>query len=59
MYKALSSTFHRSIDFYAAREATVGKEVMTKFGVQTLPSLVILQGDESILYPGTSRNDHL
>ena len=52
MYKSLSSSFHRSIDFYAAKESTVGIDAMEKYGVKKSPALVVLRGDEVTIYEG-------
>ena len=54
MYKSLSSSFHKSIDFYAAKESTVGIEAMNKFGISKSPALVVLRGDEVTVYEGRS-----
>lgn len=52
MYKSLSSSFHRSLDFYAAKESTIGLEAMEKYGIKKSPALVVLRGDEVIIYEG-------
>jgi hypothetical protein len=54
MYKALSTTFHKSMDFFAAKEATVGKDAMETFGVRKVPSLVVLKDGAVIIYDGQS-----
>lgn len=52
LYKALSTDFHRSIDFYAARDTKVGEEAMKSFGVDKTPALLVLHGDEVSKYDG-------
>ncbi len=42
------------MDFFAAKEATVGKEAMEKFGVSKVPSLVVLKDGAVIIYDGQS-----
>lgn len=52
LYKALSSDFHKTLDFYAAREVKVGVEAMEAFGVKKTPAVVVLYGDEITVYEG-------
>ena len=40
------------MDFYAAKESTVGVEAMEKYGVKKSPTLVVLKGEEAIIYDG-------
>ncbi|KDE07500.1 hypothetical protein MVLG_02175 [Microbotryum lychnidis-dioicae p1A1 Lamole] len=59
MYKALSADFHKTLDFYAAREAKVGKEAMALFGVDKVPALLVLDGDKVTKYDGPLKYDAL
>lgn len=52
LYKALSTDFHKTIDFYAARDSKVGDEAMKEFGVEKVPALVILEGEKISKYEG-------
>ncbi|KAK4704907.1 hypothetical protein P7C70_g1300, partial [Phenoliferia sp. Uapishka_3] len=52
LYKALSTDFHRTIDFYAARDTKVGLEAMKEFGVEKVPSLVVLDQSGTKIYQG-------
>ena len=52
LYKALSTEFHRTLDFYAARSAKIGEEGMKAFGVEKMPGLVLLDGDQVHKYEG-------
>lgn len=52
LYKALSTDFHKTLDFYAARESKVGAEAMLAFGVSKTPALVILRGETVEVYEG-------
>ncbi|SCZ99451.1 BZ3500_MvSof-1268-A1-R1_Chr3-1g06017 [Microbotryum saponariae] len=58
MYKALSADFHKTLDFYAAREAKVGKEAMALFGVDKVPALLVLDGDKVTKYDGAFSAGH-
>lgn len=55
MYKSLSSSFHKKIDFYAAKESTIGEAAMAEFGVKKVPSLVVIKAGVVALYDGTFR----
>lgn len=57
LYKALSTDFHKTVDFYAARDSKVGEEAMKAFGVEKVPALVVLDGDKVSKYEGASRRD--
>ncbi|BGP39703.1 hypothetical protein JCM10450v2_003672 [Rhodotorula kratochvilovae] len=59
LYKALSTDFHRGIDFYAARDSKVGKEAMAAFGVESTPALLVLHGGEVAKYDGPLKYDKL
>ncbi|SCV71140.1 BQ2448_2728 [Microbotryum intermedium] len=59
MYKALSADFHKTLDFYAAREAKVGKEAMALFGVDKVPAVLVLDGDKVTKYDGPLKYDAL
>ncbi|BGP31738.1 hypothetical protein JCM10296v2_003512 [Rhodotorula toruloides] len=59
LYKALSTDFHRSIDFYAARDTKVGEEAMKSFGVEKTPALLVLHGGEVSKYDGPLKYDSL
>ncbi|GAA5874584.1 hypothetical protein JCM3774_004653 [Rhodotorula dairenensis] len=59
LYKALSTDFYRTMDFYAARDSKVGQETMDKFGVDKVPALVVLHGDEVKKYDGPLKYDKL
>ncbi|KAI5476454.1 protein disulfide-isomerase A6 [Pseudohyphozyma bogoriensis] len=59
LYKALSTDFHKTIDFHAARDATVGEEGMRAFGVTKVPALVLLKGEEVIRYDGPLKHENL
>ncbi|KAM0752013.1 thioredoxin-domain-containing protein [Meredithblackwellia eburnea MCA 4105] len=55
LYKALSTDFFKTVDFYAAREAKVGGvETMREFGVDKTPAIVVLrgEGEEVVKYEG-------
>lgn len=52
LYKALSTDFHKTIDFYAARDSKIGEETMKAFGVEKVPALVILDGEKVTKYEG-------
>lgn len=52
LYKALSTDFYKTVDFYAARESKIGKETMAAFGVDKVPALVVLRGDKVDKYDG-------
>ena len=52
LYKALSTDFHRSIDFYAARDAKFGEDTLKSFGVEKVPALLFLDGDKVTRYEG-------
>lgn len=54
LYKALSTDFYRQMDFFAARDSKVGQETMRAFGVDKVPALVVLHGDEVAKYDGVS-----
>lgn len=54
MFKSLSTSFHKTIDFYAARETVVGAEAMAKFGATQVPTLVAVQDGEVTVYSGAS-----
>jgi protein disulfide-isomerase A6 len=54
LYKALSTDFYRQLDFFAARDSKVGQETMRAFGVDKVPALVVLHGDEVAKYDGAS-----
>ncbi|CEQ40231.1 SPOSA6832_01831, partial [Sporobolomyces salmonicolor] len=55
LYKALSTDFHRSIEFYAARDTKIGEEAMRAFGVDKTPALLVLSGEGEVKrYDGTS-----
>lgn len=56
LYKALSTDFHRGLDFYAARDSKVGEEAMRAFGVEKTPALLVLRGGDDVArYDGASR----
>ncbi|GEM07541.1 hypothetical protein Rt10032_c03g1558 [Rhodotorula toruloides] len=59
LYKALSTDFHRSIDFYAARDTKVGEEAMKGFGVEKTPALLVLHGGDVSMYDGPLKYDSL
>ncbi|GAA6053102.1 hypothetical protein JCM3770_000385 [Rhodotorula araucariae] len=59
LYKALSTDFHRGIDFYAARDAKVGMEAMAAFGVDKTPALLVLDGEKVNKYDGPLKYDKL
>ncbi|GAA6062131.1 hypothetical protein JCM10212_003166 [Sporobolomyces blumeae] len=60
LYKALSSDFFRSIDFYAARDVKVGQDAMDKFGVDKVPTLLVLTGPDQVeKYEGLLKYDKL
>ncbi|GAA5837849.1 hypothetical protein JCM3766R1_001494 [Sporobolomyces carnicolor] len=60
LYKALSTEFHKSIDFYAARDAKVGPEGLEVFKVEKLPALLVLKGgDEFETYQGPLKYDKI
>ncbi|BGO91295.1 hypothetical protein NBRC10512_007032 [Rhodotorula toruloides] len=59
LYKALSTDFHRSIDFYAARDTKVGEGAMKSFGVEKTPALLVLHGGEVSKYDGPLKYDSL
>ncbi|GAA5825513.1 hypothetical protein JCM11251_000267 [Rhodosporidiobolus azoricus] len=59
LYKALSTDFHRSLDFYAARDSKVGEEAYKAFGVEKLPALVILDGEKVQQYDGPLKYDKI
>ncbi|GAA5981857.1 hypothetical protein JCM5350_005750 [Sporobolomyces pararoseus] len=60
LYKALSTDFHKSIDFYAARDTKVGPEGLAVFGIEKLPALLILKGgDEIEKYEGPLKYDKI
>lgn len=42
------------MDFFAARDSKVGQETMSTFGVDKVPALVVLHGDEVAKYDGAS-----
>ena len=52
LYKALSTDFHKTMDFYAARDTKVGPEAMKEFGVEKVPALVVLDGAKTVIYDG-------
>jgi hypothetical protein len=52
LYKALSTDFRRTIDFFAARDAKVGEDAYKAFGVETLPALLVIDGSEVKKYEG-------
>ena len=54
LYKALSTDFHKSMDFYAARDTKVGPEAMKDFGVEKVPALVLIEGHKTVIYDGQS-----
>ncbi|GAA5828611.1 hypothetical protein JCM5353_004323 [Sporobolomyces roseus] len=60
LYKALSTDFFKSLDFYAARDVKIGEEGMKAFGVEKLPALLVLKGgDEIERYEGPLKYDKL
>lgn len=59
LYKALSTDFHKTVDFFAARDSKVGKEAMAAFGVDKVPALIVLRGDKVDKYEGTSSSSPL
>ncbi|GAA5870721.1 hypothetical protein JCM1840_006784 [Sporobolomyces johnsonii] len=60
LYKALSTDFHRSIDFYAARDTKVGEQAMRAFGVDKTPALLVLSGEGEVKrYDGPLKYDKL
>lgn len=52
LYKALSTDFHKKIDFYAARETKVGAEAMKAFGVEKVPAIVVIHENTIEKYEG-------
>lgn len=54
LYKALSTEFHKSMEFYAARSAKIGEDGLKAFGVDKVPALVLLDGDQVKKYEGES-----
>ncbi|BGP15814.1 hypothetical protein JCM10213_005703 [Rhodosporidiobolus nylandii] len=52
LYKALSTDFYRTIDFYAARDSKVGEETLKAFGVEKTPALLVLDGEDVKKYEG-------
>ncbi|GAA5849545.1 hypothetical protein JCM8547_000492 [Rhodosporidiobolus lusitaniae] len=59
LYKALSTDFHRTIDFYAARDTKVGEEAYKAFGVEKLPALLMLDGEKVEKYEGPLKYDKI
>ncbi|KWU46213.1 thioredoxin-domain-containing protein [Rhodotorula sp. JG-1b] len=59
LYKALSTDFYRQMDFFAARDSKVGQETMSTFGVDKVPALVVLHGDEVAKYDGPLKYDKI
>ncbi|GAA6027589.1 hypothetical protein JCM8097_007938 [Rhodosporidiobolus ruineniae] len=59
LYKALSTDFHRSLDFYAARDEKIGKAAMEAFGVEKTPALLVIQGGEVQKYEGPLKYDKI
>ncbi|TNY20038.1 thioredoxin-like protein [Rhodotorula diobovata] len=60
LYKALSTDFHRGLDFYAARDSKVGEEAMRAFGVEKTPALLVLRGGDDVArYDGPLKYDKL
>ncbi|GAA5937453.1 hypothetical protein JCM1841_000541 [Sporobolomyces salmonicolor] len=60
LYKALSTDFHRSIEFYAARDTKIGEEAMRAFGVDKTPALLVLSGEGEVKrYDGPLKYDKL
>ncbi|KAM0787584.1 hypothetical protein ACM66B_003654 [Microbotryomycetes sp. NB124-2] len=59
LYKALSTEFHKQIDFYAARDSKVGQETLQSFGVDKVPALLVLHGEEVTNYKGALKYDAL
>ncbi|GAA5910842.1 uncharacterized protein JCM6883_000333 [Sporobolomyces salmoneus] len=58
LYKALSTDFHQSLDFYAARDTKIGPEGLEVFGVEKLPSLLVLKGGDQVeKYEGPIKYD--
>lgn len=54
LYKALSTDFYRKMDFYAARDSKVGQDALASFGVDKVPALIVLKGEEMHKYDGGS-----
>lgn len=52
LYKALSTDFYRKMDFYAARDSKVGQDALASFGVDKVPALIVLKGEEMHKYDG-------
>ncbi|GAA5968707.1 hypothetical protein JCM11641_000703 [Rhodosporidiobolus odoratus] len=59
LYKALSTDFYRSLDFYAARDSKVGQEAMKAFGVEKTPALLVIDGDKISQYEGALKYDKI
>ncbi|GAA6007761.1 hypothetical protein JCM10207_004865 [Rhodosporidiobolus poonsookiae] len=59
LYKALSTDFHRSIDFFAARDEKVGPQALKSFGVEKVPALLVLDGDKVTKYDGPLKYDKI
>lgn len=59
LYKALSSDLHKSIDFYAARDAKVGEEAMREFGVDKVPGLVVVTAEGVEKYEGALKFEEI
>ncbi|KAK4056909.1 hypothetical protein OIO90_002159 [Microbotryomycetes sp. JL221] len=59
LYKALSTEFHKQIDFYAARDSKVGQDTLQSFGVDKVPALLLLDGDKVTQYKGALKYDAL
>ncbi|GAA6020975.1 hypothetical protein JCM11491_001572 [Sporobolomyces phaffii] len=60
LYKALSTDFHKSLDFYAARDVKVGPEGLQAFGVEKLPALLVLNGGDRVdKYEGPLKYDKI
>jgi len=57
LFKALSSDYHRDIDFYAARDLKVGQETLDKYEVKELPTLLVMTGGAIQRYDGKLRYD--
>ncbi|KAL8292502.1 hypothetical protein RQP46_001114 [Phenoliferia psychrophenolica] len=57
LYKALSTDFHKTMDFYAARDTKVGPEAMKEFGVEKVPALVVLDAHKTVIYDGALKYD--
>ncbi|GAA5928146.1 uncharacterized protein JCM15063_003798 [Sporobolomyces koalae] len=60
MYKALSTDFHKHLDFYAARDTKIGPAGLKEFGVSKLPALLVLKGPDQVeRYEGPLKYDKI